>query len=224
MRTTDDQGSARLDVTCATCREALSAQLDGEQPPVEAALHVARCAECAAWARDVPSVLRPLRMRPADEVPDLTERILAAIIGSVPRPSLALTLGRAALMAVAVAQAVIGVLDLVGAQAGIHAGPHAAAESAAWNLAIAIAFATAALRPRVAYAVLPMVASLVAVLAYASVRDLAAGQVTAGRVLAHVIVLAGLVLVALLAWRMRTPRAERPAVAAAAAAPGLMPR
>lgn len=223
MRTTDDQGRARLDVTCATYREALSAELDGEQAPVETALHVASCASCAEWARSVPSVLRPLRMRPADEAPDLTERILTAILGTVPRPSLGLTLTWAALMAIAIAQAVVGVLLLVGPA---QSGPHASAESGAWNFAVGIALATAALRPRVAYAVLPMVASLVAVLAYASLRDLAAGEVTGQRVLSHLLIALGLVLVAVLAWVMRRPRAATGSQLASldAASAGLMPR
>lgn len=228
MRTIDDQGNPQIDVTCATYRESLSAELDGEQPPVQTALHVAGCDGCAKFAREVPGLTRPLRMRPADEVPDLTERILTAIVGTVPRPSLALSLSRAALMAVAIAQAVTGILFLAGGTE--HSGPHAAAESGAWNFAIGIALATAALRPRVAYAVLPMVSSLVAVLAFASARDLLSGDVTGQRVLSHTLIVAGLVLVAALAWQLRQPRsrnarapfgAQRDSVSARQ---GLMPR
>lgn len=223
MRTIDDQGKRRIDVTCATYRESLSAELDGEQPSVETALHLAGCDGCAEFARELPGLSRPLRMRPADEVPDLTERILTAIIGTVPRPSLAVSLSRAALMAVAIAQAVVGVLLLTGG--GEHAGPHAAAESGAWNFAIGIALATAALRPRVAYAVLPMVASLVAVLAFASARDLLAGEVTAQRVLSHALIVAGLVLVAALTWQLRRPsRPSRPGRAASNAWSAARPR
>ncbi|WP_153503308.1 hypothetical protein [Cumulibacter manganitolerans] len=226
MRTADDQGSAGLDVTCATCREALSAQLDGEPAPVETSLHLARCAQCAAWARDVPSLLRPLRMRAADDVPDLTERILSAILGSVPRPSFGLSLARAALMAVAIAQLVVGVLLLLGSSH--DEGLHAAAESGAWNIAIGLGLATAALRPHAAFALLPTIGGLVAVLGYASVRDLADGAVSVQRVLSHALVALGLLLVAVVAWLMRRRRGWRPVPAAEPSASarlgGLMPR
>lgn len=219
----DDQGSAQVGVTCAVYREALSAQMDGEQPPVETALHLTRCAACAQWARVVPNLQRPLRMQAADDVPDLTERILTAIIGTVPRPSLALSLTRAALMAVAVLQAAAGVLHLLS-----HEGlqRHTAAEVGAWSFATGIAFATVALRPRVAYAVLPMIVALVSVLALVSVRDLAAGEVTVQRVLEHTLIAAGLVLVVALAWMLRRRRAgrvARPALGPATAR-GLLPR
>lgn len=199
----DDQSNALLGVTCALYREALSAEMDGEQPPIDSTLHLAGCQACADWARVVPSLQRPLRMQSAEEVPDLAERILTAIIGSVPRPSFGLSLARAALMAVAIVQALAGVLHLLTHEG---AGRHTAAELGAWSFATGIAFATAALRPKAAYAVLPMVASLVAILGYASLRDLAAGEVTVQRVLEHTLIVAGLMLLAVLAWLMRQRR------------------
>lgn len=211
MGRVDDQGSARVGVTCAVYREALSAQMDGEQPPVETSLHLAGCQACAEWSRVVPSLQRPLRMQSVDDVPDLAERILTAIIGTVARPSPALSLTRAALMAVAIVQAGGGVVHLLTRG---DAGRHTAAELAAWNFAIGIAFATAALRPKVAYAVLPMVVGLVAVLGYASLRDLAAGEISVQRVLEHTLIVVGLVLVTVLAWMLRTRR-PRPSTSAA---------
>jgi predicted anti-sigma-YlaC factor YlaD len=219
----DDQSNAPVGVTCAVYREALSAQMDGEHAPVETSLHLARCEACAEWARVVPNLQRPLRMRAADEVPDLAERILTAIIGTVPRPSPALSLTRAALMAVAIMQAVAGALHLL-THAG--AGQHTAAELGAWSFATGIAFGTAALRPKVAYAVLPMVIALVAVLGYASVRDLSAGEVSVQRVLEHTLIVAGLLLVGAIAWlmRRRPPRRPTSAVIGKARVRGLLPR
>lgn len=205
MRHIDDQGNAQVDVTCEVYREALSAEMDGEQAPVETAVHLAGCASCAAWARLVPDLQRPLRMQAVDDVPDLAERILTAILDSVPRPSFGLSLTRAGLMAVAILQAIAGVLHLV---ARDGSGAHTAAELAPWNVAIGIAFATAALRPGSAYAVLPMVAGLVAFLGYASVRDLLTGDVSVQSVLEHTAIVAGLVLVTLLTWMMRHRRAR----------------
>ncbi|WP_134321707.1 hypothetical protein [Cumulibacter soli] len=203
MRRNDDQGNAQLDVTCAVYREALSAQFDGEKAPVETAVHLAACPSCAEWARIVPDIQRPLRMQSADAVPDLAERILTAILGDVPRPSLGMSLARAALMAAALVQVFVGVLHLF---AHDDSAGHTAAELGAWSVAIGIGFATAALRPNIAYAVLPMVSGLVAILGYASVRDLLASEVSVARVLEHALIAAGLVLLASLAWMMRRRR------------------
>lgn len=203
MRRNDDQNSAQVGVTCEVYREALSAAMDGERPPVETAIHLAGCDSCAEWARVVPDLQRPLRMQSVDVVPDLAERILTAIVGSAPRPSLGLSLARAALMAIAIVQAVAGVVHLVTRDGS---GAHAAAELGAWSFALGIAFATAALRPRSAYAVLPMVAGMVAFLGFASVRDLIAGDVSVQRVLEHTTIVGGLVLVTMLAWLMRHRR------------------
>lgn len=205
MRRIDDQGSSGRSVTCAVYREALSAEMDGEHPPVETAVHLAGCPACAGWARLVPNLQRPLRMRASDELPDLTERILTAITGTVPRPSLVLSVTRAALMALAIIQGSYGAAHLLSHPG---AGPGSAVELGAWGLAIGIAFGTAALRPTVAYAVLPMVAALATVLCYTSLRGLLIGEVAPQRVLEYLLIAAGSVLLALLTWllRRREPR------------------
>ena len=66
-------------VDCLTCREALSARMDGEAEPVPASEtdeHLASCVECRAWQVRVAQVSRMLRVRQAPPVPDLSAAVL----------------------------------------------------------------------------------------------------------------------------------------------------
>jgi predicted anti-sigma-YlaC factor YlaD len=68
-------------VDCERAREAISALVDGEDPGVLLAAvdaHVDRCPGCRAWHDGVTALARRTRVAPADAVPDLTERIVAA--------------------------------------------------------------------------------------------------------------------------------------------------
>ncbi len=67
---------------CTLFREAISARADGEDPCVPEdllAAHLERCDDCRTFAAIVDAQRRRLRLRPAEPVPDLTEKILAAI-------------------------------------------------------------------------------------------------------------------------------------------------
>lgn len=67
---------------CNGIRAELSARLDGEvDPRTSAALddHLETCAECRAYEAELRNVRRALRLAPAEEVPDLTERIVHAV-------------------------------------------------------------------------------------------------------------------------------------------------
>ena len=68
-----------MDVDCHTCREALSARMDGEAEPVPAAetdAHLRTCASCQSWQVRAFDATRVLRVRQATEVPDLADSIL----------------------------------------------------------------------------------------------------------------------------------------------------
>jgi copper(I)-binding protein len=85
----DRPSSDRDGVSCEIWREALSARLDGEEPPAGATDvdgHLASCPECAAYAGDLDALHRATRLRPAEEVPDLTDAILAQAPASSRRP------------------------------------------------------------------------------------------------------------------------------------------
>ncbi|MGY2004309.1 zf-HC2 domain-containing protein [Blastococcus sp. SYSU DS1024] len=208
-------------MSCHTCREALSARLDGEplgMPADELEAHLATCSGCAGWAAAAERVTRRARLAPAPSVPDLTASVLSALPRELPgaraaaRARLADTAVRLALLAVGVAQATLA-WPLLASGAGAMSAPvHMARESGAWNLALAAAFLSVAAAPRLAAGALPFLGSFVALLLPVTVADLQAGHVHADRALAHLLLLAGTVLVATVAWRGRRRRPV-PAVA-----------
>ncbi|WP_026204884.1 zf-HC2 domain-containing protein [Actinomycetospora chiangmaiensis] len=83
----------RTAVDCEGCREGISAGLDGEAGPREAARteeHLAGCEACRAWADLAAVVTRRVRTGPADPAPDL----VTALVG--PEPALPAPCGCAA--------------------------------------------------------------------------------------------------------------------------------
>jgi predicted anti-sigma-YlaC factor YlaD len=102
---------------------------------------------------------------------------------------------RAALFLAGAVQLAIGLPALLGDTLGMAMAMHAAHEAAAWNLAIGVAFVATASAPRRAAGLIPLVATFIAVLSALSVRDLAAHEVTLGRLATHLAVLVGLALV-----------------------------
>jgi len=70
---------------CAPIREAISARLDGEDPPLpEAAVadHLEGCPACTRWADEATALHRLTRVRTAEPVPDLSAAIVAAALPS----------------------------------------------------------------------------------------------------------------------------------------------
>jgi predicted anti-sigma-YlaC factor YlaD len=181
--------------------------------------HLVACAACAAWSEDAARVTRRARLAPAPPVPDLTAAVLAALPRELPgaavaaRSRLAGTALRLALVAVAVAQAGLAWPALASGTAAMSAPVHMAHETGAWNLAVAVAFAAVAAGPRLAVGALPFLGTFAALLLPVTLADLGAGHVHADRAVAHLLLFAGVGLVATLAWRSRRRSAER-AVAA----------
>lgn len=210
---------------CGRCREILSAEMDGEAASAEreqAAAHLERCSACSAWQDRAAAVTR--RARTADGTgPDL----VAVALTHAPRPRPAhrrpAALARAALGAVGLAQVALGVVALLGVTAHIATGghehmadmsvsllgagmAHAAHEAAAWNLALGTAFLVGALRPRHLAGLLPALGVFVVLLAVLSGIDLVGGRVDGGRVLAHLLLVAGFVLGLLVVRAGPSPR------------------
>ncbi|MDK3258159.1 zf-HC2 domain-containing protein [Blastococcus capsensis] len=214
-------------MSCLTFREALSARLDGEplgMPACELDEHLAACPGCAAWAGAAERVTRRARLAPAPPVPDLTATVLAALPRELPgahaaaRARLVDTALRLVLLAVGVAQAALAWPVLVSGAGAMSAPVHMARESGAWNLAVAAAFLAVAAAPWLAAGALPFLGTFVALLLPVTVADLRAGHVHADRAVAHLLLLAGVTLVATLAWRGRLrggvrPVADRPVAA-----------
>ena len=199
---------------CPVYREALSARLDGEPLGVpERALdqHLATCAACAAWADDAALVTRRARLAAAPAVPDLTARVLQALPRELPgtaaaaRARLTESALRLALLAIGVAQA--GIAWPVLADGSMSAPVHMAHETGAWNLALAAAFLAVAAAPRLAAGALPFLGTFAVLLTVVTVQDLGAGHVHADRAVAHLLLIAGVLLVGARAWRRRRRRA-----------------
>jgi predicted anti-sigma-YlaC factor YlaD len=203
---------------CPTFREAVSARLDGEplgMPARELDGHLAACAACADWADDAARVTRRARLAAAPPVPDLTATVLAALPGELPglaaaaRSRVLGTALRLALLAVGVAQAGLAWPVLASGAGAMSAPVHMAHESGAWNLAVGAAFLAVAAAPRLAAGALPFLGTLAALLAPVTVADLGAGHVHVERAVAHLLLLAGVVLVSTVAWRGRRRRTGR---------------
>src|SRR5215471_10288181 len=65
---------------CEDCREAISASIDGEAAPftrAEVAAHLVACPTCRGFEDGARELHRRVRVRRADEVPDLTNLVLA---------------------------------------------------------------------------------------------------------------------------------------------------
>lgn len=206
-------------VDCSTCREALSARLDGEDegvPADQVDAHLETCADCQGWHETATALTRTLRVRPATPVPDLAAEVLDAAPPIVP-PAPRGWLPRTLLGGVAIAQLTLGLAQVLGTGASPHGAhvtgvdsSHLFNESTAWNLALGLGLLWAALRPAATAGLLPVTAAFVAVLIPYSASDLLTGAATAGRVLSHSLLLVGLALLALVHFRDRDPGGRTP--------------
>jgi predicted anti-sigma-YlaC factor YlaD len=183
-------------VRCDRFREAVSARLDGEPLGLSASTldnHLATCPDCAGWAEAAARATRLSRLdvRP---VPDLSDRIAATVARPARRVLRRRHLLRLALLLAGIAQLIIGLPALTGDSIGMAMSAHGAHEAAAWNLALAAAFVAAASVPRRAAGLIPLLGTFLLVLGGLSVRDFAAGSVTAGRLATHLAALLGLIL------------------------------
>jgi predicted anti-sigma-YlaC factor YlaD len=202
---------------CTTCREAISARLDGETRGADADLieahlveaHLAGCPGCREFVAKATELQRLLEGRPADEVPDLTGPILARIgeaAGDRERAwqrdvRIALTVVGALLMLLALPALVFG--------QDPGATVHVARELGSFHLALAAGLLVVAWRPERAGGLLPVVAVLAVCLAVTAVLDVAAGRLPALAEAHHLLHLAGLGLV----WLLASPTGRaRPAV------------
>jgi predicted anti-sigma-YlaC factor YlaD len=155
--------------------------------------HLATCLDCARWAESAAQVTRLARLGVA-EVPDLAEHIVQSAALPARRVLRRRMLLRLLLLVVALIQLAIAIPALTGDSIGMAMSAHAAHEAAAWNLAIGAAFLAAVVTPRRAAGLIPLLATFIVVLGVLSVRDLADGAVTYGRVSTHLAAVAGLLL------------------------------
>ena len=202
-------GATRGCMDCDHARMVLSAQLDQEADEVEAVAanaHLGRCAGCRSWWSDVGRATRALRVRMAEPIPDLASAVLAR--AHPPRAGrrqwVRWTL--AAVAATELAMAIPGLVVGDGA-AAIHDARHIGS----FGSAVAIGLLYVAWRPARAFGILPIVAALAATMLFTAVTDTIAGRVTTLGEAHHVLEVAGLILVWMLAGRP-APRRLRPLV------------
>lgn len=189
-------------MSCARYREAVSRRIDHEAalvPDWEVDGHLERCGPCRAWADHAWSVSRALRMHPAEQVPDLTARIMAMIVeenagdrlGSAIVPAGAVVPGvvRLALLLVAFAQFLAASPALLGRDLG--APVHVAHEQGAWGLALAFAFAFAAWRPTSAPGLIPVLGVFGGAMAALGAIDVAVGRAVPSAELPHLMAVMG---------------------------------
>ncbi|MGD9989285.1 zf-HC2 domain-containing protein [Pseudonocardia sp.] len=192
---------------CATCREALSARLDGEDRPGEVTAtdaHLAGCADCRAFHDRAARITRLTRTRLVTSgVAALDPGTLPDVVPDRPRADVL----HALLAAAGVAQLALGVTGLLDAAgAGHHGGvlggaalAHLGHESAAWNVAVGVGFLVVALRrTRPAGSLVATLGAFTAVLAATSGVDALAGRVEAGRLAGHAVLVVGLVVLVVL--------------------------
>jgi predicted anti-sigma-YlaC factor YlaD len=196
---------------CTPYREAISARLDGEplgMPDRDLDAHLAACPGCATWASAAAALTRRARLA-QPPVPDLTAAVLAALPDPRrvdARRQVLQELLRLALLAVGVAQAVLAWPTLAFGGGAMAAPMHMTHETGAWNLAVAAAFLAVAAAPRLAAGALPFLGTFAALLTVLTADDLVAGRVPVERAVGHLLLLAGVVLVAVLAWGRRRRR------------------
>lgn len=199
---------------CHAWREAISACIDGETHDLEARAldgHLATCAGCAAWADAAMAVTRVARMSAAEPVPDLAGAIVARAGGRPRRASRATrsweaspaAVARLGLVLVAVAQLFLAVPALLGHDLG--ASIHVAHEQGSWFLALGVGLLVAALQPRRAAALLPVVWALAAGFALTMAVDIGAGRTQAAAEAPHGLAFLGLGFLWLLAREVRDP-------------------
>jgi predicted anti-sigma-YlaC factor YlaD len=200
-------------MSCDPFREALSAQIDGEDGGMSLAAldaHLADCGDCRAFALRMASTARAVRLQPAEPVPDLTVSILTAIAATPARrsfrwdPSETPGVIRLTLALVALTQVVAAAPAVVGNDLG--APIHVAHEQAAWGLALAAGLLFAAWRPSRAAALVPMLGVFVLCLGTMTALDIAAGRVAPSSEVPHLMAAFGLGLLWLESHPMLTSR------------------
>jgi predicted anti-sigma-YlaC factor YlaD len=184
---------------CENYRLGISARLDGEDAGVDdAALawHLASCEACRRFESEAIALTRSVRVATAETAPDLTPAIMASInaqrVAKAPRfDPQAL---RGGLIALAIVQMLLSLpVLLLGRDMG--APVHIAREVGSFDIALAVGFLFVGWRPARAYGMLPLVATVVGLLAITTGVDLVRGTATMLNESAHLLDVMGLAAV-----------------------------
>ncbi len=193
---------------CGTIREALSARLDGEDPGLpddDIDAHLGGCESCRAWALAAGALVRVVERAPRDQV-----ALDPALLASLTAPADEAATGLLRTGEWRVVLALLTVVQMIVAWPGVllhdgHASVHLAHELTAWDIGLAVGFLVAAVRPARAWGMLPLAAVLVAFMVGTSVLDVVSGHALLGREAVHVLELAGVGVLWVLARRVPRP-------------------
>lgn len=206
---------------CAPIREALSARLDGEAAELPDALvddHLTACRSCTAWADELATLHRMVRVRIAEPVPDLSAAIVESFVPSTRGRRWApsrrrkilgepISASRWALFVVGLTQLVLaGPAVLLGEDPG--ATIHVARELGSFDVALAVGLLVAAWQPARAWGLLPLAAALACVTLGTSVLDVIDGRVSTLGEAHHLLNLAGVAFLWSVARNLR-PQSDR---------------
>lgn len=182
---------------CPHARELLSARLDGELAPADRPTldtHLETCADCRAFADAASELHRSVRVRAAVTVPDLAPAVLAgpapALLRRRQERVLALRYSAGAL---GLTQLVLAWPELLGRETGAEV--HLSRHLGTFVVAFAAGLLVAGFQPWRARGMVPMVAVLVGATLVMSVLDVTAGRAAAVGESAHLLELAGLVVI-----------------------------
>ncbi|MDQ1619878.1 MAG: copper transport protein [Actinomycetota bacterium] len=206
-------------VRCDAVREAVSAVIDGEQPGVDLAAvlrHQATCPDCALWSRTWQREGARTRLVPVEPVPDLTDRIVAAVVAdrAVDRRRRHMPT-RVALVAVALAQLVATTPSLLLGQ-DQHASVHMARELGSFGVAISLGLLVAAAFPSLAAGSLPILVAAGGLLAVTAGLDIVSGRADAVAELPHLLPALGVLLLCRLVLTWSPPDPGEPPAGAPA--------
>ena len=191
-------------VECERVREAISAELDGAVSPLAADVvvaHMQSCGPCTAFAQQAAALHRRFRLASARPVPDLTERVLAAVAadGASRRRLWRQWQGtRFTLAAVALVELAFAIPSLLLGH-DVQAPQHVAHELGSFNVAVAVGLLLATLRPRLATGMLPIVAIIAGLLLLTAGTDLATNRTQLSDETPHLLQIAGFLLLLRLA-------------------------
>ena len=199
-----NQSASESDIFCMDCssyRELVSARLDDELTMFESEAldtHLHHCADCRGFAARAAGLMPLLRVRVADDIPDLVAPILAR--AKAPRRDAVRDAARLMLVWVAVVELAFALPALVlGDSSG--ASSHVARHLGSFDVAIAAGLLYAAWRPHRALALLPVALVLTGCVIVTATFDLTDGSTSSGLEAHHLVDLVGFALLWVVAGR-----------------------
>jgi predicted anti-sigma-YlaC factor YlaD len=209
-RSLSGNGDPPIRIDCRRAREIVSANLDGEAGPDECLVladHLTCCTTCRRYQAQASALHRSWRLRPAPDVPDLSDTILGAgeAVGVLARrrTSGLLRLALATLVVIQLALAGPGLVHRTGADGDLN-------HLDAWAVGFALGLLAAVIQPRRARGLLPLAAALGLVMVVTVGLDIVHNRAIAMPAATHVIEVTGVALLWALARYHREPGAPCP--------------